>query len=730
MPQKIKKLSSYLFKIRIVFLFVVLVLFCLFLPLYYVKAGWVQNLIIGYATIPFAFFAVILGYVAILFSGFAGVILNWVISPNFITLSYTNPAGNPIIKAGLDITQGFVNMLLVLVLIYIALATILRLAGHETKKLLITFIIVALLVNFAPVICGLVVDASNIVMNFFISELAGLDVFTNNISRISESYVSMFKWDQFSGAERAWGRYFSVIGIGVFNFFLAFVLLLFAALFVFRHIAIWLLVILSPLAFVCYILPRTREYFNKWWQQLFNWSFIGAVAGFFLYLGFRLVLIAPEKILPPKTEFGITFDSLIPYWVALAFLFMGLIFGFQTSAIGASTIINLAKRGGKASSKWVAGKTWKGIAAGTRRWLPSLPKKSEEAKWYQRRLALATPRKAAAWATKKWEKAPFLRWYRPERLRRYGEIRPQLEALEKEVTGPSEVEMERVASGDVKGLEAATRVLSITKNRGDSQDIITTYAKKHGHYDYKKKKVKEEELFKDERFLQDKTLIKALELIKDAGERGKLERVDPRLALIGRSQEEGWKAMLKAVVNAKPAEIAKMEREVPENKQVLETAMALRGEDYFRGVGKLKGGVPARQRTIDAIFSDFVEKYKDKYKLDLKKDKENWGKFMKHLSKKYNVLTPGIAKAITNPRMRSAGWGYEDKKGEIFGAKYLSKEERGKKLEEFAAIEGLETAMGGPPPSPPSPSGRRPGGKGSSGRRPGGGTAPTGRKSP
>ena len=76
-------------------------------------------------------------------------------------------------------------MILVLILIYIALATILRLAGYETKKLLVTFVIVALLVNFAPVICGLVVDASNIVMNYFVKDLSGGQQLVNSAKSIS-----------------------------------------------------------------------------------------------------------------------------------------------------------------------------------------------------------------------------------------------------------------------------------------------------------------------------------------------------------------------------------------------------------------------------------------------------------------------------------------------------------------------------------------------------------------
>ena len=48
-------------------------------------------------------------------------------------ISYTK---HEVVKAGLSITQGFTNMALVLILVFIALAIILRLKDYEMKKIL------------------------------------------------------------------------------------------------------------------------------------------------------------------------------------------------------------------------------------------------------------------------------------------------------------------------------------------------------------------------------------------------------------------------------------------------------------------------------------------------------------------------------------------------------------------------------------------------------------------
>ncbi len=319
--------------------------------------AWLADAFLGVITIlpglMVVVFVFVFASISSLFVTLCGGLLKWVTSPLFIQMPYTKPGsipdGNPIIEAGLSITQGFVNMLLVLILVYIAIATILRLAGYETKKLLVTFILVALLVNFAPVVCGLIVDASNIIMNFFLGEISGgrhLIANLNNLWEIIKEELIGLK--AFSTAFIFTERLeviFKVAAIGVINLYLGLILLLFACIFVFRYIVIWMLVILSPLAFACYILPVTRKYWTMWWNQLIQWSFIGATCAFFLYLADLLANLG-TRIYGSSAPMIIG-DRILPYLVPIGFLMIALIFGLQTSAMGASTVMSLSKRSGK-----------------------------------------------------------------------------------------------------------------------------------------------------------------------------------------------------------------------------------------------------------------------------------------------------------------------------------------------------------------------------------------------
>jgi len=141
---KIKKIRA------LPFLFLGLVIFSfLFLPtpIYAWDPLGIINAVLSLPVLLIAAFLGLLVTIAAVYASIASHILDWVLRPSFISYSYTNPAGpyaNPIIEAGLSITQGLVNMFLVVALIYIALAIALKLAVEtEAKKMLAKLILVA-----------------------------------------------------------------------------------------------------------------------------------------------------------------------------------------------------------------------------------------------------------------------------------------------------------------------------------------------------------------------------------------------------------------------------------------------------------------------------------------------------------------------------------------------------------------------------------------------------------
>lgn len=279
----------------------------------------------------------IAGIIIGLFSGILGIaaiLLEWAINPWFIKYSYTKIEG--VVEIGWPVVRDFANMMLALALIAIALGTALRISEYQIQKTLPRLIIVALLINFTTTILGVIVDAANIIMNFFLEGFLGASAVKNSFTNF---FHGMSTKNVFTPA-----FWLELMMIGLFSIMATILFLLFAILFIMRRVAIWILVILSPLAFVAWILPATRGFFNTWCNQFFQWTIIGVTAAFFLWLGNQMIILAGQPDFTSDVG-GVegfiqeTFNQVAAYGVALIFLIFGFFMALQTSAIGARAII-------------------------------------------------------------------------------------------------------------------------------------------------------------------------------------------------------------------------------------------------------------------------------------------------------------------------------------------------------------------------------------------------------
>jgi len=307
-----------------------------------------------------------------------GAILDWVISPSFISLSYTIPCPppdftpgppncNPVIGIGLSITQSFVNLILVVALVYVAFSIALRIDEKKAQSSLAKLIVVALLVNFMPVFCGLVIDAANIIMNYFLRQLQG--GVSGVLTQISP-YIETI-WKAIWGAGGELPNKLGLLALGVvqivLNISIIMAFLLFATLFIMRYIMLWLLVILAPLAFAASILPQSKKAWDSWWSQFICWSFIGVPLAFFLYLGITSFSVISESfradLEAPGIEPEITglFDEMFPFIITVAFLFLGFGIGLTILQCHVSTAIirgfQAAHRAAQAGTLGYLGKT-------------------------------------------------------------------------------------------------------------------------------------------------------------------------------------------------------------------------------------------------------------------------------------------------------------------------------------------------------------------------------------
>ncbi|MFH1180778.1 MAG: hypothetical protein V1705_00020, partial [bacterium] len=333
-------------------------------------------------------------------TGLASQILQWVISDGFISLSYTN-AGlsqgatnfNQFVSVGWELTRGLTNIIFVIALVAIGLMTALGAGGEafKAKKALPLLVVIALLINFTPIILGLIIDASNILMSFFLQGVGGFDFFAKLMSN---------SWEE---VKTATNKFFDpvaapalVINMAVRIFVglaASLVFLVFAALFAVRYIALWVLVILSPLAFAFYILPQTRKYWSQWWEQFLQWSFIGITGAFFLYLSSKMI-----EMMGPVGDSGATrfwrttetsaltgdwsglMTTVLPWGIIIIFMIIGLMMSFQTGAMGASQIVGFTQKHGKNLGRFMGGIARRTPGLDKGGWAEKLEKKGKAGK--------------------------------------------------------------------------------------------------------------------------------------------------------------------------------------------------------------------------------------------------------------------------------------------------------------------------------------------------------------
>lgn len=150
-----------------------------------------------------------------------------------------------------------------LVIIFSQLSSI-GLDNYGIKKLLPKIIIAAILVNVSYIICQIAVDISNILGFSLKSLFDGLGSYMQTPETADDKSVSILGSTALIGGILIGGVSLALaisvpVLISAFFALIVIVIILLA-----RTALIVLLIVISPLAFVAYLLPNTEEYFTKW----------------------------------------------------------------------------------------------------------------------------------------------------------------------------------------------------------------------------------------------------------------------------------------------------------------------------------------------------------------------------------------------------------------------------------------------------------------------------------
>ncbi len=168
-----------------------------------------------------------------------------------------------------QIFQTFANIAFVIMLLFVIFSQLtgVGIDNYGIKKILPRLIVSAVLINLSYIICQLLVDTSNILgvslKSLFDALASNVDISSTPVSGSATVLTGIVAVLAGGGALMATG------GLGIIlPLILALITTFISILFVFvllgaRQAIVVVLVVVSPLAFVCYMLPNTKKYFDK-----------------------------------------------------------------------------------------------------------------------------------------------------------------------------------------------------------------------------------------------------------------------------------------------------------------------------------------------------------------------------------------------------------------------------------------------------------------------------------
>ncbi len=287
--------------------------------------------------------------------------------------TYTN-SFSAVIYPGWEVLRNLANIFFIIALLIIALTTIFRVQGYQWKHMLVELIIAAVLVNFSLIIAQGVLGIAETVQNQFLP---------NNAAVIRQLGVTLM-WapiaqDVTKGLALTGGSglgdlitplFYLALAVGSFLTFFAIAIML-----VIRMVMLWILLMLSPVAYAARVLHATEHFAKEWWEKFLKYAFFVPLMALFLNIAALIVQKYPNVLETVVRNSEFNGDQLLPLFykagasvIILIFLLVALKVSSAFSIIGAKGLTSMAekgikfpfekvKQGGEALKGWASDKT-------------------------------------------------------------------------------------------------------------------------------------------------------------------------------------------------------------------------------------------------------------------------------------------------------------------------------------------------------------------------------------
>ena len=342
-----------------------------------VNAGGVGDWVIG--VFSDIFFAI---------AGFFIKLTFWVLKFVIEIAGYNGYIDSPAVTVGWVMIRDMTNMVFIVVLLIISFGTILGLEHYEWKKMLVKVIAAAVVVNFSRIICGVIIDIAQIVMLTFVNGIAAT-ASGNLVNMFNVQDIFKLNGGSSAGGGTAPSIFLAAVAALVFSTMMLVTMGTFLLLLMARMAMLWVLIVMSPFAFVLNVLPQTEKYASQWWGQFGGHVIGGPVIVFFLWLSFVTVgsggihddikkfnglpsgsLMGDGSSAPEGEQLGITdimsWEKMANFVIAIAMLLAGAKMATELGMAGGE-MMGKAKDIGKKvamyasgyqAARWGAGKAW------------------------------------------------------------------------------------------------------------------------------------------------------------------------------------------------------------------------------------------------------------------------------------------------------------------------------------------------------------------------------------
>ncbi|OGM90579.1 hypothetical protein A2755_03430 [Candidatus Wolfebacteria bacterium RIFCSPHIGHO2_01_FULL_48_22] len=363
--------------------------------------GFVVKAILYLGLVIEGLFIALVGQFVGIALGFNATILNF--DPPFITI-------------GWSLFRDIANLGFVIGIVVIAVMTILRVKGYQAQQILWKLVVAALVVNFSLLIGGAIIAPANAISCFILSYFGPGGECTDG-AMYSAQIGDSFRFIDISTNVARWSdgllsNLGSIVGIGdsasllviasmavvlIFGLVMFLTLLAIAGMLFLRYFYLSFLLIISPVVWLLWIFPHTKQHFRKWWSKFIHWVLYAPFMLLFIYLALRVLDLyadSPNGVLKNATasdftwiaggdNTGINFGLLMTSIFASAILIGGLKLaaemghGGTTLALGAVTgmqkwgknyIKTKSQRAGARAGVVTAGKASAGLRGTMQKW--------------------------------------------------------------------------------------------------------------------------------------------------------------------------------------------------------------------------------------------------------------------------------------------------------------------------------------------------------------------------